>query len=458
MRLRLAFRTGHHAGQQFECAAPRTLVLGRASTSDLQIYDERISRRHCAIRVDADRVRLKDLESGNGTFVNGAEIRETVLADGDVVSIGRTEMAVHLVGPPIPAPPAGPPQPVRPDTPTDPLPRAAAARPSLSGSQQGQAEAGEAQPCALCSSPVPPAHLKLAGRFRGRYLCFTCAPRPAVQGYRLERNLGEGAMGIVFLALNERTQAPVAIKVLKTKGELTSEDRARFVREVQTSVSLQHPNIVRVLHHGEAPPFLYYVMEYVPGRSLKEWIDAYGPLPLPSALRVATQVAEALEHARACNVVHRDIKPENIMVQGDGHAKLADFGLAKSTLSSGASGLTRPGDGLGTLPYMPPEQIQDALHADHRADIYSFGATIYHMLAARPPFTGKTPIDFFRSITSQEPPPISGFRSDVPEVLQRMISRSMAKRPEDRFQTVREMQVIMQQFLRTEFDSRQTAS
>lgn len=265
-------------------------------------------------------------------------------------------------------------------------------------------------------------------------------------------------MGVVYLARDERTNAPVALKVLKTRGDLSPEDRARFVREVSTSAQLHHPNIVRVLGHGEAPPYLYYLMEYVPGLSLNEWIKKHGALPLPSVLRVSVQVADALEHARQRNIVHRDVKPENIIVMGDGTAKLADFGLAKNILTSGASGLTRPGDGLGTLPYMPPEQIEEALYADHRSDIYSFGATMFHMLTARPPFNAKTPLEFFTRIRSEPPPPISSVRRDVPQVLITMVEKSMAKTPEGRYQTIGDMIGIMQQFLRSEFDSRQTAS
>ncbi len=438
MKLRLTFKNGHQRGQVFDFDAPRTLVLGRSSQVDLQIYDERISRRHCAIRFEGGAARIKDLGSGNGTFVNGAEIRETVLTAGDVLALGRTELEVGFV--------------------TEP----AAARPRPGGGAGGGRASGrkpqQAPSCTFCGSLIPPDQLHLVAEHRGRYLCTRCSPQIQIPGYRLERRLGEGAMGVVYLAVHEQHNVPVALKILKTRGELTDEDRARFVREVQTSAQLQHPNIVRVLDHGQAPPHLYYVMEYVPGRSLVEWIKAHGKLPLPSVLRVSVQVAAALEHARQRHIVHRDIKPENIIVQGDGHAKLADFGLAKNIMTSGASGLTRPGDGLGTLPYMPPEQIENALYADHRSDVYSYGATIYHMLTARPPFIAKTPVEFFNLIRAQSPPPISEFRNDVPHVLLAMVDKAMAKRPEDRYQTVHDMHQVMNQFLTSEFDSRQTAT
>ncbi len=443
MKLRLTFKSGHHRGQVLEFDPPRTLVLGRSSQADVQIYDERISRRHCAIRFEPASTRIKDLGSGNGTFVNGAEIRETVLAAGDVVALGRTELEVAFVAPEPPgraAPPVAPTGgPARPDA-------------RASGRQASGAT------CTFCGAFIPPEQLHLVAEHRGRYLCTRCSPQIQIPGYRLDRRLGEGAMGVVYLAIQEARNLPVALKVLKSRGELTDEDRARFVREVQTSAQLQHPNIVRVLDQGQAPPHLYYVMEYVPGRSLVEWIKAHGKLPLPSALRVAVQVAAALEHARTRHIVHRDIKPENIIVQGDGHAKLADFGLAKNIMTSGASGLTRPGDGLGTLPYMPPEQIENALYADHRSDIYSYGATIYHMLTGRSPFVARTPLEFFTKIRSENPPPITEFRQDIPQVVIAMVEKAMAKDPADRYQTVHDMYQVMNQFLKSEFDSRQTAS
>ena len=450
MRLRLTFLKGHHQGQVLEFSSPRTLILGRSSSADVQIYDERISRRHCALKVEGDAVRLKDMTSGNGTFLNGAEVRDTVLADGDVIAIGRTEIEAKLLDEAA----AGRP-------PSSRAPTQAAFHHQTRGGGSRTGSAVQPQPevsCALCKNPISPAQLQLAAQHRGRYICQRCSPRVEIPGFTLEKTLGEGSMGMVYLARDQRRNIPVALKVLKIRGELSEEDRVRFSREVATSSQLEHPNIVRVLDHGSAPPYLFYVMEYVPGRSLKEWLEAHGPLPLPTVLRVSMQVALALEHARQRHIVHRDIKPENILVQQDGHAKLADFGLAKNMLTSGASGLTRPGDGLGTLPYMPPEQIENALFADHRSDIYSFGATIYHMLTGAPPFTGKTPLEYFTRIRTEQPPPVNQVRADVPQVLITMIEKAMSKQPHGRYQAVEEMRMIIQQFLRSEFDSRETAS
>jgi hypothetical protein len=444
MRVRLRFRNGPHQGHVLEFEAPRTIVLGRSSQVDVQVYDERISRRHCAIRIEHEKARIKDMKSGNGTFVNGVEVRETALADGDLLLLGRTEVEITIV-------PA-----------TERLASADATvpwgpAPKTFSARQTTADQPFAT-CAFCQNPIPPDQLERATEHRGRYLCPRCAPRIEVPGYDIERPLGEGAMGVVYLARCQRRNIHCALKVLKTRGELSQEDRARFIREASTTAELDHKNIVKVIDLGEAPPYLFYVMEYIQGRSVKAIIKEHGPLALPHALRIAGQVAAAIDHAHKHNIVHRDIKPENILVQNDGLAKLTDFGLAKNIMTAGVSNLTRPGDGLGTLPFMPPEQIENALYADNRSDIYSFGATVYNMLTGQPPFKGRTTLEYFKRIREEMPTPIGRFRKDVPRVIQVMIDKCLAKKQQDRYQQISDILAMLQQFAKDKFDSRQTAT
>lgn len=458
-RLRLNFRNGHHAGQRLEFTGPRTLILGRGSNTDVQIQDERISRRHCALRFEGGRLRIRDLGSGNGTLLNGRRVEEAEARSGAVLTLGHTEIGLQLVSAVVP------PTYVSRDSPPTETHRSLAAsagaeRPQSVAEALGRSAGGVAPgaPCAFCGQPIAARLLPFAVVHRGRVLCPRCAPRAEVPGYRFERLLGEGGMGKVYLAEDLRRGRPVALKILKLRGSFDAEDKLRFEREASTAASLDHPNIVRVLEFGEAPPFVYCVMEFVRGRSLKEWIEHHGPLPLTVVLRVAHQVAQALQHAAARHVVHRDVKPENILVTDEGHAKLADFGLAKSTLTAGSSQLTRPGDGLGTLPYMPPEQIDEALFADHRSDIYSFGATVYHMLTGVPPFVARSHVDYFQLIRAATPTSIEAFRPDVPRVIVRTVEKCLAKDPADRYQDIGDVLLVLDQFLSAEFDQRKTAT
>ena len=452
MRLKLTFKNGRHAGHvlEFNSRDHPVVSIGRSSQTHVQVYDERISRRHSEIHLSDSDVKVRDLGSGNGTFVNGAQIRETALVHGDQLQLGHTHMLVHIQ--PSDATPASP-EASGEVTQAWPSPAAGAAgAATVVGDVLGV--------CVLCQKPVTTADVQ-NGAFqqRGRWLCARCVPKVEIKGYEIGPRLGEGAMGVVFMArdLNHNGRQ-VALKVLKTRGEFSEEDRQRFIREAATAAELEHHNIVRVLDLGFSPPHLYYAMEYLQGQSLKNLIKKHKRLPLASVIRVAVQVALALEHAREHSIVHRDIKPENILITSDGMAKLTDFGLAKNFLGSGNSNLTRPGDGLGTLPFMPPEQIDEALYADHRSDIYSFGATIYNMLTGQPPFLGKTPLEYFDRIRNEEPQPISNFRKDVPKVIEVMVLKMLRKDPDRRYQQINEVLGMLQHFLRTEFDTRQTAT
>jgi serine/threonine-protein kinase len=264
-------------------------------------------------------------------------------------------------------------------------------------------------------------------------------------------------MGAVFEA-QAANGLVVALKILKVQGGVTEEDRARFVREAETTAALSHENVVRILTWGAAPgPALYLVMEFIRGESLKKQIDRLGPLAVPVALRITGQIGSALEHARQNNIIHRDVKPENILVNEEGIAKLTDFGLAKSIVSSDRSGLTRPGEGMGTPPYMPPEQIEDAVGADHRSDVYSLGATLYHMLTGNKPFSARSNMDFFMKIIHDDPAPIGEVRQDVPPVVLNMVARCMKKKPEDRYQTAGELVTAIGKLLVQDYEARETA-
>jgi hypothetical protein len=259
--------------------------------------------------------------------------------------------------------------------------------------------------------------------------------------YRLERELGRGGMATVYLAADLRNDRQVAVKIIRP--ELAHAVVAdRFLREIRIEARLTHPNIITlldsgVLEMGAAPARPYYVMPYVAGESLRQRLDREGSLPLDDALRIACEVATALDYAHKEGVVHRDVKPENILLVAD-HAVVADFGIARVLSTSGPIGDTSGGMALGTPFYMSPEQWSADARLDGRTDIYSLACVLYEMLGGEPPFTGPT-VDAIRARHSSEAPrPLHIIRAGVPDHVARALGRAMAKVPADRFPTAAE--------------------
>ena len=240
-------------------------------------------------------------------------------------------------------------------------------------------------------------------------------------------------MAVVFRAQDLKHQRPVAIKVLKP--ELTSALWAqRFLREIQIASRLQHPHILPLYDSGQAGDLLYYVMPYVAGESLRARLLREGTFPIPQALRLAREVAGGLGYAHEQGVVHRDIKPENILLSSD-HALICDFGIARALSLAGADSLTEPGLAIGTASYMSPEQSMGRADIDARSDIYSLGCLVFEMLAGKPPFRGATKIAVMFQHTSDAPPSLRRFRSEIPVSVEAAVTRALAKVPEHRFAT-----------------------
>ena len=250
--------------------------------------------------------------------------------------------------------------------------------------------------------------------------------------YPIERPLGRGGMATVYLAQDLKHQRQVAIKVLHP--ELAAGlGTDRFLREIRIEAGLQHPHILPLHDSGEADGFLYYVMPYVAGESLRERLTREGRLSMQDTLRLGGDVAEALHYANERGVVHRDIKPENILLSG-GHALVADFGIAKAVEAAGDSRLTETGWGMGTPAYMSPEQILGAA-VDGRSDVYGLGCVLYEMLLGHPPFPAATARAVFARHQLDLPPSIREERPDVPEHVEAALFKALAKEPNDRFAT-----------------------
>ncbi|TMB69318.1 MAG: serine/threonine protein kinase, partial [Chloroflexi bacterium] len=240
-------------------------------------------------------------------------------------------------------------------------------------------------------------------------------------------------MATVYLAQDLKHHRPVAIKVLNPElaGALGPE---RFLREIEIAARLNHPHILALIDSGEADGFLYYVMPYVEGESLRERLKREGQLPLEEALRIAREVASALSHAHSHDVVHRDIKPENILISG-GEAVVADFGIGRAITAAARDTLTGTGIAIGTPGYMSPEQATGGARLDGRSDIYSLACVLYEMLAGDPPYVASSAHAIAARQSMDPVPRLRTVREKVPAAVEQVIGQALAKVPADRFAT-----------------------
>ena len=251
--------------------------------------------------------------------------------------------------------------------------------------------------------------------------------------YRLDRELGAGGMATVYLAHDLKHDRDVAIKVLHPDlgAALGGE---RFLIEIRTTARLQHPHILPLLDSGEADGLLYYVMPLVTGETLRARLERERQLPIADAVRIAREVASALDYAHRQNVIHRDIKPENILLH-DGQAIVADFGIALAVQSAGGARMTQTGLSLGTPQYMSPEQAMGERSVDARSDVYALAAVTYEMLAGDPPFTGSTMQAVVAKVISADPERLTLTRKTIPLAIERAVLTSLAKLPADRHES-----------------------
>jgi tetratricopeptide (TPR) repeat protein/tRNA A-37 threonylcarbamoyl transferase component Bud32 len=262
--------------------------------------------------------------------------------------------------------------------------------------------------------------------------------------YRLEREVGAGGMATVYLAEDVKHRRRVAVKVLRPELA-ASLGPQRFLREIEIAAQLSHPHVLPLLDSGQIPTdqggpgFLYYVMPFVDGESLRQRLAREGALPVGEAVRLLGEVTDALAHAHRRGVVHRDIKPDNVML-AERHALVTDFGVAKAVSeATGKHEATSVGMALGTPTYMAPEQASADPALDHRADLYAIGAMAYEMLTGRPPFTGDSAQQVLVAHLTKPPEPPSSHRAGIPPALEQAVLRCLEKRPADRYQTADEL-------------------
>jgi Tol biopolymer transport system component/tRNA A-37 threonylcarbamoyl transferase component Bud32 len=255
------------------------------------------------------------------------------------------------------------------------------------------------------------------------------------RSYRIERELGQGGMATVYLAEDLKHKRKVALKVLKPElaAVLGAE---RFVQEITTTAALQHPHILPLFDSGEADGFLYYVMPYIQGETLRAKLDRETQLGIDEAVRITVAVADALDYAHRQGVIHRDIKPENILLH-EGRPMVADFGIALAVSAAGGGRMTETGLSLGTPHYMSPEQAMAEKEISARSDVYSLASVLHEMLAGNPPHTGASAQQIIMKIVTEEAAPVTKLRKSVPPNVAAAVAKALEKLPADRFESAR---------------------
>ena len=473
-RLTLEVIKGPHKGRIFSFQEHDSFIVGRSEQAHFQLpkKDSHFSRIHFLIEFNPPHCRLMDMQSTNGTLVNGTKVAKSDLKDGDLIQGGTTTIRVAIeraagresalpetvtyrgahtaVAPPAPITPIG-----------DVTGARTAGLPAPGVVSGSQPEVGSpSSSCRACGATIPgPGEGSRDGEPRsgGRSLCPACRrliesqPQP-IAGYEIIRELGRGGMGIVSLARRTSDDFLIALKTVIPDVAATLEDIEKFLREARILFDLDHPHIVRCIDLGESTGHVYFAMEYVTGRDAHQLVrQAGGPLPVGRAVRLTCQMLDALAYAHARRFVHRDIKPSNLLVSGAGaeeSLKLADFGLARVYQSSRLSGLTITGDIQGTPAFMPPEQITRYRDVLPTSDIYSVGATLYYLLTRKYVYDFPKRVELrILKILEEDPVPIRSRRADLPEPLAEIIDRCLAREPGDRFPDAESLSDSLNSFL-----------
>lgn len=470
MEIRLEIVKGPERGRVFMLAEPTTAIAGRGPDTRFRFSeaDPYISRRHFLLELSPPKAYFRDLDTvTNPSKINDLYVEVAELADGDVIEVGYTHLKVSLraatVGEEPPSPPSPPPSVELPPEPgrLQLLPVVCGCGRDLTAQANSDGRAWELREVVS-------------------YACERCLPKkekfatPTVNDYTLIKLLGEGGMGSVYLAHHRPTARVVALKKMKIADKRLG---ARFEREIRLMRRVIHPHVLRCFDSGQAcdagQPYL--VMEYAPYGSLDQTlIENNGALPQATAVRYIIQALRGLAYVHEAGIVHRDLKPENLLLKQDSSgetcAKIMDFGLAREFAKVGGSVLTRVGQAMGTLLYMPPEQIKDAHGVREPADVYSLGVTLYHLLTGKYPFDFPTPLDVLRFlmenrgqvsspdealrrmmmlkklknpyliVLEDEPIPIRQRKPDIPAELAEIVARAMSKPLNQRFQRATDFQ------------------
>ncbi|HVS35974.1 MAG TPA: FHA domain-containing serine/threonine-protein kinase [Gemmataceae bacterium] len=392
MTPRLVVTAGPDKGRFFNLNAGETLQIGRSQATATRLADPTLSRVHCEIEWNGSRAVLINISS-SGTLVNGHSVSQQELTAGDMIRMGSTEMRFEL-------------------------------------------GAG-----AESSTVVPPATRPVVA------VDLTSLVGQTLSHYAVEAVIAKGAAGVVFRAKDTNDGQTVAFKVLQPEYARHEEDMQRFIRGMKIALPLRHPNLVALHKAGKTGVYCWLAMEYVEGESMTQVIQRVGVagmLDWRYGYRVAVHIARALEyaHGQPKPIIHRNVTPTNILFRtADKTVKLGDLVLAKALESSTAQQITRPGELVGDVAYMSPERTRGTGDIDGRADLYGLGATVYALIAGRPAFSAPTLPELITRIRNAEPEKPKKYQMAVPDLFQGVVMKLLAKRPEERFQSAKELLV-----------------
>jgi serine/threonine-protein kinase len=388
MTAQIIVTAGPDKGRSFPLLDGEPLQVGRSQSTSTKLSDPTVSRVHCEIEWDGERATVHNISS-SGTLLNGAAITEATLTTRDVLRIGSTELRL------------------------------------LAGSEEPEtlAPAGDKRPAS--SEPLT----GLVGK--------------TLSNYFIEAMIAKGASGVIFRARDTSNDTPVALKVLQPEFAANDEDMQRFIRAMKTVLGLRHPNIVSLHKAGKTGNHCWLAMDLVEGESMAQVIrriGVAGMLDWRYGFRVAVHIARALDYAHSNSIIHRNVTPQNILWRAsDKTVLLGDLMLAKALEGTLAQQITRPGELLGDVAYMAPERTRGVTELDGRCDLYGLGATVYALVAGRPPFAEGSLPELIAKIRTAEPEKPKKYQMAIPDLFQGTVLKLLAKRPEDRFQTAEEL-------------------